>query len=178
MLLNAKKLAFLGLLLAFDVLLVILSGILEFNTLFLLAAASFCVGIAIREAGLRIGFGFYLAGILLGLILAPNKFYCITYAAMGLYLLISEYSFDRLVNVRRISNRVKLLWMVKYITFNVMYIPMLVFLPKLIYAGSLDMMLYALLIVVGQAALYVYDRAYLYFQKFIWGKVRRYLKLQ
>ena len=40
MLLNAKKLAFLGLLLAITVLLIILSGVLEFNTIFLLAGAS------------------------------------------------------------------------------------------------------------------------------------------
>lgn len=176
MLLNAKKLAFLGLLLAFDVLMIILSGILEFNTLFLLALASFCVGIAIRETGLRFGFGFYLAAILLGLILAPNKFYCITYAAMGLYLVIFEYSYDKLVNVRTMSNRVKLFWIVKYITFNAMYIPMLIFLPNLVYGGRLNLSIYAVLAVAGQIALYVYDGAYVYFQKVIWGRTRKFLQ--
>jgi hypothetical protein len=178
MFLNAKKLAFLGLLLAFDVILIVLSGILEFNTLFLLAAASFCVGIAIREIGIRYGFSFYLASILLSLILAPNKFYCITYAAMGLYLVVFEYAFGKLVNVRRRSNRVKLLWLIKYIAFNVMYLPMLIFLPRLIYTGKLNIGLFAALSLLGQIALYVYDRAYIYFQKFIWGRARRYFKLQ
>lgn len=178
MFLNAKKLAFLGLLLAFDVLLIILSGVLEFNTLFLLAAASFCVGIAIREAGLRIGFGFYLAGILLGLILAPNKLYCITYAAMGLYLVVFEYAYNKLVNVKNRSNRIQLLWAVKYITFNVMFIPMLIFLPKLIYGGKLNLSVYAILIVGGQIVLYIYDGAYLYFQRVVWGRLRRLIKLQ
>ena len=176
MLLNAKKLAFLGLLLAFDVLMIILSGIFEFNTLFLLALASFCVGIAIRETGLRFGFGFYLAGILLGLILAPNKFYCITYAAMGLYVVIFEYSFDKLVNVRTRSNRVKLFWIIKYITFNVMYIPMLIFLPRLLYTGILNLSIYTVLFAAGQVALYVYDGAYVYFQKVIWGRARKFLQ--
>lgn len=176
MLLNAKKLAFLGLLLAFDVLMIILSGILEFNTLFLLAAASFCVGIAIRETGLRFGFGFYLAAILLGLILAPNKFYCITYAAMGMYIVIFEYSYDKLINVRTGSNRMKLLWIVKYITFNVMYIPMLIFLPHLVYGGRLNFSIYAVLAVAGQIALYVYDGAYVYFQRVIWGRTRKFLQ--
>lgn len=176
MLLNAKKLAFLGLLLAFDVLMIILSGILEFNTLFLLAAASFCVGIAIRETGLRFGFGFYLAAILLGLFLAPNKFYCITYAAMGMYIVIFEYSYDKLINVRNGSNRMKLLWIVKYITFNVMYIPMLIFLPHLVYGGRLNFSIYAVLAVAGQIALYVYDGAYVYFQRVIWGRTRKFLQ--
>lgn len=177
MLLTAKKLAFLGLLLAFDVLLIILSQILEFNTLFLLAAASFCVGIAIRESNIRIGFGFYIAGLLLGVILSPNKLYCITYAAMGLYVLVSEFLYDKMIYIKKVSSRVKLLWLAKYILFNLMYIPMLMFMPRLIYSGQLDSTLIALLIIGGQAALYIYDRAYGYFQKVIWGKARRLLKL-
>lgn len=178
MFLSAKKLAFLGLLLAFDVLLIILSGILTFNTLFLLAAASFCVGVAIRECGLRIGLGFYLASILLGLILAPDKLYCITYSVMGFYLVIAEYAYDRLVNVKRMSNKVKLLWAVKYITFNILYLPMVIFLPKLIYSGKLNTGLYAVMVIGGQVALYLFDKAYIYFQLYIWGKVRKFLRLQ
>jgi uncharacterized membrane protein len=60
MLLNAKKLAFLGLLLAVTVVLIILSGVFEFNTLFLLAAASFGVGIAIRKVISELGQDFIL----------------------------------------------------------------------------------------------------------------------
>ena len=58
MFLSTRKLTFLGLLLAVTVLLIVLSGILEFNTLFLLAAASFGVGIAVREAGVPMGVGY------------------------------------------------------------------------------------------------------------------------
>lgn len=175
MLLNTRKLAFLSLLLALDVILIILSGIVEFNTLFLLAGASFCVGIAIRESGKRYGFGFYLASILLGLILAPNKLYCITYAAFGLYLVIVEYSYDRLANVK--MHRVSSFWIIKYITFNLMYLPMLIFLPKLIFPGKLNPGMILVLAVVGQVAILVFDRAYEYFQRVVWGKARSYLKL-
>ncbi len=177
MLLNTRKLAFLGLLLAFDVLLIILSGIIEFNTMFLLAAASFCVGIAIRETGRQYGFGFYLASILLGFILAPNKLYVITYGAFGLYLAVIEYAYDKLVNIKNNVRRRKLFWTVKYITFNLLYIPMLIFLLKLVYQGDIDIRLIILLVLGGQAALYVFDRAYEYFQSHIWGKVRGKLKL-
>jgi hypothetical protein len=96
---------------------------------------------------------------------------------MGLYLVVFEYAYDRLINVKRMSNRVKLLWVVKYITFNVMYIPMLIFMPKLIYSGQLSTGLYAVLVLGGQVALYIYDWAYIYFQKFVWGKARKTLKL-
>lgn len=178
MFLNAKKLAFLGLLLAFDVILVVFSGILEINTLFLLAAASFCVGIAIREEGKSIGFGFYLASILLGLILAPNKFYCITYAAMGMYLVLIEYAFDKLVQIKNSNKRKILFWIMKYLVYNVMFLPILFLLPKLIYQGELSTWLLALLLVVGQVALFVYDQAYNYFQRSVWGKVRGRFKLR
>ncbi len=173
--LNAKKLAFLGLLLAFDVILLILSGIIEFNTLFLLAAASFCVGIAIREAGKNMGLGFYLGSILLGLILAPNKLYCITYAGMGLYVVLIEYFYDRLSKFQ--GNRLRLYWVIKFVVFNVMYLPMLLLMPKLIYTGKINSIIIVVLFVAGQLVLFLYDRAYDYFQRHIWGKLRIHLKL-
>ena len=174
---NAKKIAFLGLLLAATTLLVILSGILEFNTLFLLAGASFGVGIAIRECKLRIGFGFYIGSVLLSFILAPNKFYCITYSAMGLYLVIIEYFFITLSNVNWKKNRIIIFWIIKYVTFNLMYIPILLFLPKLIYQGEISTGLLVILILVGQIVLFIYDTAHNYFQKGIWDKVRKNLHL-
>lgn len=177
MLLSTKKMAFLGVLLALTIVIVILSGVLEFNTLFLLAAASFGIGIAIREGGIRIGFGFYLAVCILSLILAPNKLYCITFAAMGLYLVIAEYAYDKLVNMRRVSNRRKLLWVIKYLVFNLLYLPLLYFFPKLIYQGNMTFWLIGVLLLAGQVALYIYDWAYGYFQRSIWGNVRGKLKL-
>lgn len=169
---STKKLAFLGLLCAISVLLVILSGVLDFNTLFLLAAASFCVGIAVRESGIRIGFGFYLASLLLGIILAPNKLYCITYAAMGIYILIWEFSYDRLLPVKDMNHRRKLHWIIKYVTFNVIYIPVIFFLPKLVYQGTVNTAILAVIFIGGQGVLLIYDMAYVYFQRDIWGKVR------
>ncbi len=177
MLLNAKKLAFLGLLLAFADLLIIFSGILEFNTLFLLAAASFCVGIAIRETDIRIGFGFYLACIFIGIMLAPNKLYCITFAAMGLYLVLMEYSWGKVIGRRSVKDKTKVFWMVKYLIFNLIFIPMILFFPKLIYQGSISPFILLLMIIGGQVALYLYDYAYHYFQSVIWGKLRMILKL-
>jgi hypothetical protein len=177
MLLNTRKLAFLGLLLALDVILIVLSSVIEINTLFLLAAASFCVGIAIRESGKRFGFGFYLASILLGLILTPNKLYCITYAAFGLYLVIVEYSYDKLVQVKEQKNRRLLFWIIKYIAFNLMFLPILIFLPKLVYQGTINSGLIAVLVLAGQVALLIFDKAYEYFQRVVWGKVRGRFKL-
>ena len=84
---KARTLAFGGLLLALTVVFMALGSIIETSTLFLLAAASFFVGIVIREFGLRAGAAFYIAAVLLGFITAPNKFYVLTFAAMGLLYL-------------------------------------------------------------------------------------------
>lgn len=169
---GAKRMAYLGLLLSCAVLMVIFSGILEINTLFLLAGASFCVGIAIRESGIRLGFGFFIASILLSLILAPNKIYCFTFAGMGLYLVLSEFSWGKLASVKQSRNRNKILWIIKYVIFNVMYIPIILFLPKLIYQGELGKGFLVVALIGGQVALLIYDKAYSYFQKAIWGKIR------
>ena len=70
-----KTMAFGGLLLALSVVCMALGSVIETNTLFLLAAASYFVGIVIREFGMRVGAAFYVADVLLGFMTAPNKFY-------------------------------------------------------------------------------------------------------
>lgn len=56
--LNAKKIAFAGVMLALTEVGIALGSVIETNTLFLLAAASFFVGIVIQEFGLKSGAGF------------------------------------------------------------------------------------------------------------------------
>ena len=58
---KAKQMAFGGLILAVTVVCMALGSVIETNTLFLLAAAAFFVGIVIREFGLRTG-GSLLSG--------------------------------------------------------------------------------------------------------------------
>lgn len=80
-----------GLLMALAVVFIVLSGILDFNTLFFLVAAAFFVGIIIREFGLRYGAAYFIGCLVLGILLAPQKLYCITYAMMGIYVLGIEF---------------------------------------------------------------------------------------
>lgn len=178
MLLSAKRMAFLGLLLAFAVLLVVISGILEMSTLFLLAGASFCVGIAIRETGFRMGVGFLIASALLSFILAPNKFYCFTFVGMGLYLVIIEFAWEKLAAMNGKRNRNARLWIIKFVTFNLIYIPTILLLPQFIFPGNISRGLLVVAILGGQLILVIYDQAYRYFQKTIWGKLRGYLHLK
>ena len=57
--LNTKKIAFAGVMLALTEVGIALGSVIETNTPFLLAAASFFVGIVIQEFGLKSGAGFY-----------------------------------------------------------------------------------------------------------------------
>lgn len=161
MLLKSKHIAFLGLLAAISVILVVLSGIIEFNTLFLLGVASLCIGIAIQETGLALGFGFLIATVLLSIILAPNKLYCITYAGIGLYIVITEV-FRRRVLKKELEPKMFQcqLWVVKVIGFNLIFIPILFGMPKLVYAGEVSIKIGVLLILLGQVVLIIYDKVY------------------
>ncbi|GAA4653427.1 hypothetical protein GCM10023142_05650 [Anaerocolumna aminovalerica] len=170
MYLGAKKMAFLGLLLAISVVLVILSGVFEFNTIFLLAGASFCIGIAIRECGIRLGLGFFIGSSILSFFMASNKFYCITFSAMGLYILINEFAWEKLSKIR---NRNLILWVIKYSIFNIIYLPSVIIMPHLFYQGTIRREIWALVILGGQIALFIFDKAYDYFQTYVWGKFRR-----
>lgn len=169
---KAKQMAFLGLLAAMGTILVFLSTVLETNTFFLLAAAAFFVGIAIREFGLRLGAGFFLACAFLALLLTPNKWYVLTYIGLSLYILLTESSFLLLSKERFLPFRKKLFLLLKLVSFNVIYLPVLFLLPKLIYSGTMTTKHLIILLLTGQVAWLIFDKAYDYFQAMVWGKLR------
>lgn len=172
MLLNAKRMAFLGLLLAITMIMVILGNVLKFNTLFFMAGASFGVGIAVRECGLRLGFGFLLASVFLSFILAPNKVYCITFSLISFYVYIIEFAWEKLADMNGCHHRKALLWAIKYVAFNCIFLSVLLGFPKLIYPGVWNGYILGALILGGQIAVFIFDRAYHYFHIAIWGKFR------
>lgn len=188
--LNAKKIAVGGLMLAITEVCITLGSVIETNTLFLLAAASFFVGIVIRETSPASGGAFLLAGILLGVFIAPNKLYVVSYAAMGCYILASEViwrilgriswtdgkrmpkqqeeaAFVHAGRIRRIVFRTA-----KCLVFNLMYIPMLFAFQNLLFGRELPAVMLALAIAAGQIGLLLYDRAYEYVQAKIWSPMR------
>ena len=159
MLLDAKKMALSGLLAAFSVVLMYLSSLVETSSLFFIAAASFCVGIVIQKCGLAWGGGFYVASMLLNFFLAPNKMYCITLAAMGLYILLTEWLWKKIADAEVMVNRNQKLWIGKYVIFNLIYIPIL-WLTKEIMSINVFTLWAA-----GQVGIFVFDYAYRYFQR-------------
>lgn len=127
---NAKKTAVSGLLMALSVLLLVLSGVLDFSTLFFLAAAAFFVGIIIKEYGLGYGAAFFTGCTILGFLLAPQKLYCITYAMMGIYVLGVEALWQYLGKHPTWNHRKMIFTAGKFVIFNLMYLPGTAAVPK------------------------------------------------
>ena len=169
---NAKKVALAGLLAACSAVLLVLSSVIETNSLFLIGAASFCVGIAIREWGIRLGFAFLVASTFINILVAPNKIYCITFAAMGVYLFLSEYLWKKIADKDGMKYRILAFWLGKYVVFNLMYVPILIFFQELLFVKKVGGVLLIVFFLAGQAVLFIYDKAYDYFQGVIWGKLR------
>ena len=153
---KAKTMAFSGLLLALTVIFMVLGSVIETSTLFLLAAASFFVGIIIREFGLRIGAAFYAAGVILGFITAPNKFYVFTFAAMGLYIWGREAAWRWIVrHVREEKSRTAFL-LFKYGIFNLVYIPIVVIFREMLFAKAVSTPILVGVMIAGQIGILIY----------------------
>ena len=95
----------------------------------------------------------YLAGaIILGFLIAPNKFYCLTFATMGLYILLDEVLWLILNRVKMQQQRINLqtsdshqkavkwsvlMWIAKWLIFNAMYVPIILIFPAFLFTGKL-----------------------------------------
>lgn len=169
---RAKKMATAGLLVAFSVIMMLLSSMIETSSLFFIAAASFCVGVAIREWGIRIGFAFLCASVILNFLITPSKWYCFTLLGMGFYIWASEWLWHKIADAKVLNHRMTLLWLGKYIIFNLLYVPTLFCAPQLLFTAKINGLAAIILLLCGQAVLFIYDSAYRYFQSRIWGKVR------
>ena len=164
---KAKQMAFGGLILAVTVVCMALGSVIETNTLFLLAAAAFFVGIVIREFGLRTGAAFYLAAILLGFLVTPNKFYVITFAAMGFYILGIEAVWIFLAKRPQMGHRMGIYWL------NLVYLPCLFGFRSMLFQKAVSDQMLLVAVAVGQIALLIYDKAYQYVQGTLWEKWRK-----
>ena len=91
---------------------------------------------------------------------------------MGLYILVNEFAFRKIAEWKGNVNRSAIFWIVKYIVFNVMYLPMLLGFQGLLFGRKLPGALMIGALVAGQIGLFIYDRAYEYVQGHIWNKMR------
>ena len=170
--LKAKRAAFGGLLLAMTVIFMFLGSVIETNTFFLLAAASFFVGVVFREFGQMTGLAFYLSAVLLGFLLAPNKLYVITFAGMGFYIWGREFIWKILERSAGVKRKMQWYRLAKVILFNGLYLPLILGYGELFFGGEISEWLRYSSVLAGQVIFALYDKAYDYVQLQIWGKIR------
>lgn len=85
----SRKIAYSGILLAINLILLILINIIPINTLFLMGLASFIISIIIMEYGPKSGFVFYIASVILGFLVINSKIqWILNTFTFGIYGLI------------------------------------------------------------------------------------------
>ncbi len=87
----AKCVAYAGLTAALSVVAIGMGGILETNTLFLLALAAFLTGSLSQLCGIRWGIMSLIAAFLLAFLITPYHAYCLTFLFLALYTQALEY---------------------------------------------------------------------------------------
>lgn len=152
MLLKSRDIAYLGVLLGINQLFIILSSVIETNTVILFAAAALTVGIVIVEFGGKSGTVFYAASCILGFFLTFNKIELITYIMFfGLYSIVKH------VLEIKTGNKT-ILYALKLIYFNIalaaMYFTVKLFIP---------FELKWWMILAGQVLFLIYDYAFTIF---------------
>ena len=63
-------------------------------------------------------------------------------------------------------------WISKYVIFNIVYIPIVLIFRDMLFSQAISGGLLAVILIGGQIALFIYDRAYDYVQVHVWGKMR------
>lgn len=152
MLLNSKSIAYLGVLLGLNQLFIILSSVIETNTIILFAAAALIIGVVVVEFGGKSGIAFYFASCLLGFFLTFNKIEFITYI-----LFFGLYSIVKHILEIKINNK-QLLYALKIFYFNIALICMY-FIIKVFIPFNLAWWM----IIIAQALFILYDYAFTVF---------------
>lgn len=182
MLLRTNDIAYVSIMTAMSVLLLIISGYIETSTLFFLAAASFLTGVVEHYYGIVPAVLHLLCTVVLGVFIAPQKLYCMTFLCFGIYVIIVEY-IEQYRKKHVYGWIIRLTWVIKGCVFETMLALILILYEYFIgistmisddvleYTGS-GVILWVIIIACSQILWIVFDRAYIYFMR-KYGKLLR-----
>ncbi|WAW14471.1 hypothetical protein [Peptostreptococcus equinus] len=163
---QSLKVAFSGLILAINTIILLLVNIIETNTLALLALASFCSAIVLIEFGLKTSIVFSLASILLAFIVLTNKMYFFVYAlSFGIYGCIKA--------IIEKNKNIKFQYVLKLLYANLVFILLYFISTKLLIMFDMKI----LYIIVYNFVFIIYDFIYSQFIEFYYNKIRKRLKI-
>ncbi len=155
---------------ALTVILIVLSGVIESSSLFILALASFATGIVERKFSLRTGIAFTIGAALIGFFVAPQKLYVFTYLGFSIYVVVAEYFRDK-----------KIYGIKPFVIKGVLYHVLLAAAVALVncFVGfdmflensfinnisKIQVLYYLVLFVFAEALWILFDKAYIFFQE-------------
>ena len=160
----SKKIAYTGILLALNIILLLLSNIIPTNTVFFMGLASFLISIVIMEYGFKLGILFYIASSVLSFLVLPNKaqwlIYVFTFGIYGLikYLVEKDRPFYIDILLKLVYANLSILSLY-FMLKGIIYIPINIF-----------------TILVFQFAFLIYDYVYTLFIDYYETKLRKIIK--
>lgn len=144
---NSSDIAFMGIMLAINQVLLYFGGMTNFNETFFLCGASLIIGIVVLEKGIKNGIVFYISSAMMSALLMPNKLNAIGYIfILGLYTIIKYY-------IERIQNEKKE-WLYKGIYFTIVATTGTIVSMKLISSQGFWLIFPTIIVIMG-----VYDYA-------------------
>ena len=162
----SKKMAYSGILLGLNILLLLISNLISINTMFFMGLASLIISVIVMEYGVNTGVVFYIASIILSFVVMPNKAQWLLYIlTFGIYGLVKYF----IEKGRPIYTEIIL---------------------KLIFANLVAVILYLILkniviipiniitIIVYQVAFLVYDYVYSLFIEYYNEKIKRIINIK
>lgn len=167
---KSKEVAWSGITMALTVILIVLSGVIESSSLFILALASFATGIVERKFSLKTGIAFTAGAAVLGFLIAPQKLYVFTYLGFSIYVVVAEYFRDK-----------KIYGIKPFVIKGVLYHVLLAAAVALVncFVGfdmflensfinnisKIQVLYYLVLFVFAEALWILFDKAYIFFQE-------------
>ena len=162
---STKKIARLSLFTGLGVIFLLLANLLPAGRLALLAISSFPVCVALLMYGKGWAAGVYVLVSALGMLLFPGTAAIAFVAFFGYYPLLKSI-------LERIHNGTHV-WVLKYALYVIVFALYWLLASRMFIAGDTTLPVY-LLVFVGAAAFYVYDRCYSILIQFYLQKIARY----
>ncbi|MCC0633080.1 hypothetical protein [Clostridioides sp. ZZV15-6388] len=157
------KVAYGGVLLALNVILLTLTNIIPVNTLFIMGLASLLVSIVIMEWGFKSGIAFYIGSVVLGFIVMASKSQWIVYSlTFGIYGIVKYFiEKDRSIYIE---------YLMKLVFANIMIVILYFILRAIVYIP-----INIIIVASFEVAFIIYDYVYSSFIDYYNNRLRKML---
>ena len=162
---KARAISFSGIVLAFNLIVLVLLNILPLNTIAMLVAASLFSSVVVIEAGTLYAFIFTIASDLLGFFIISDKVHFFTYLFVFSFYGVVKYIIEK--NIKKLPLQYAAKTLYAMAAFGLLY-----YAVRLIIGFDLNILYF-----IGfEVAFIAYDYFYSIFIKYYIDKIRKYIK--